>query len=139
MTGFQYLRLGLGGLALLCGALIFIMRVRSIVAGRVAEGVVVDERAESVAASRDGHVRTVSHAIFEFQHEGKTYRCQSSFGAPKGTTVGTKVRVRYLPSDPQSSGEIDSPAAMWGFPVMALIVGGIFVAVGLYDAGFFKR
>jgi hypothetical protein len=53
--------------------------------------------------------------------------------------VGAKVRVRYLPSDPQSSGEIDSPASMWGFPAMALFVGAVFIAVGLYDAGFFKR
>ena len=130
MSGFQYFMLGVGGLAALCGLLILVMRIRTIVSGRVVQGVIVGEKVETHQGTRD-KMRSVSHAIFEFQHEGKTYRCQSSFGAPAGTPAGAAVRVRYLPSDPQSSGEIDSPMAMWFFPIGALAFGAVFIAIGL--------
>jgi len=92
MSGFQYFMLGVGGLAALCGVLIFVMRVRTIVSGRVTQGVIVGEKVETHAGTRN-EMRSVSHAIFEFEHEGKIYRCQSSFGAPRGTEAGTAVRA----------------------------------------------
>ncbi|MET0919545.1 MAG: DUF3592 domain-containing protein [Burkholderiales bacterium] len=131
MSGFQYFKLGVGGLAALCGVLIFVMRVRTIVSGRVTQGVIVGEKVETHAGTRN-EMRSVSHAIFEFEHEGKIYRCQSSFGAPRGTEAGTAVRVRYLPSDPQSSGEIDSPMAIWFFPIGTMAFGAVFIAIGLF-------
>ena len=130
MSGFQYFMLGVGGLAALCGLLILVMRIRTIVSGRVVQGVVVGEKVETVQGTRN-RTRSLSHAIFEFVHEGKTYRCQSSFGAPTGTPAGAAVRVRYLPADPQSSAEIDSPMAMWFFPFGALAFGALFIAIGL--------
>src|SRR4030095_16547725 len=111
MSGFQYFMLGVGGLAALCGLLILVMRIRTIVSGRVVQGVVVSEKIETHQGPRN-QMRSVSYAIFEFQHEGKTYRCQSSFGAPSGTPAGATVRVRYLPSDPPSSARTRSAMAL---------------------------
>ena len=129
MSGFQYFMFGVGGLAALAGLLIFVMRVRTIVWGRVAQGVIVGEKVETHRATTN-KTRSVSHAIFEFDHEGKTYRCQSTFGAPRGLQAGAAVRVRYLPSDPQSSGELDTIMAMWFFPVAAMAFGALFITLG---------
>jgi hypothetical protein len=140
VTGFQYLMLGIGALATLCGVLILIMRIRTVVSGRIVDGVVVGEKIGShVHSSNDHKVTPMSHAVFEFQHEGKTFRCESSLGKAGRTSEGARVRVRYLPSDPQNTAEIDALGAMWGFPIMALVVGAVFIAVGLYDAGYFKQ
>ena len=128
MTGFQYAMLGIGALAALSGGLV--MRIRTVVSGRVVPGVVVDEKLETGSFSR-GKLVKLSHAIYEFQHDGKTYRCVSSFGKRGTTPKGTAVRVRYLPPDPQSTAEIDSLPAMWGFPIAALAFGAIAIAVGL--------
>jgi hypothetical protein len=49
------------------------------------------------------------------------------------------VRVRFLPSDPQSSAEVDSIAAMWGFPMAALLFAFMFIGLALYDSGYFAR
>jgi hypothetical protein len=131
MSGFQYFMLGVGGLAALCGLLILVMRIRTLASGRVAQGVVVGEKLETHIGTAN-QMRSVSHAVFEFQHEGKTYRCQSSFGAPRGMRAGAAVRVRYLPSDPQSSAEIDSFMAMWFFPIGTLAFAAIFITIGLF-------
>ena len=140
MTSFQYLMLGIGALATLCGVLILVMRIRTLASGRIVDGVVVCEKIGSHIHSSDDHkITPMSHAVFEFQHDGKTFRCESSLGKGGAISEGTRVRVRYLPSDPQNSAEIDSVGAMWGFPVMALVVGAVFIAVGLYDAGYFKQ
>lgn len=138
MTGFQWAMLGVGALAMLSGVLALIMRLRTVFQGAAVEGLVVDEK-KSLHSIDRGRERYVSHAVYEFQHDGKTYRCQSSFGQKNGIAKGTRVRVRYLPSDPQGTAEIDSIPAMWGFPVMGLVIGAIFLAVGLYDAGYLKR
>ena len=130
MTGFQYAMLGIGALAALSGTLGLVMRIRAVVSGRVVPGVVVDEKLETGSFSR-GELIKLSHAIYEFEHDGRTYRCVSSFGKKGTTPKGTAVRVRYLPSDPQSTAEIDSPLAIWGFPVAALAFGAIAIAVGL--------
>ena len=133
MSAFQYFMFGVGGLALLCGLLIFNMRVRTILWGRLTQGVIVGEKVETHMATTN-RMRSVSHALFEFEHEGKTYRCRSSFGAPRGLQPGAAVRVRYLPSDPMSSGELDTLMAMWFFPVGAMAFGALFIALGiLYD------
>ena len=135
MDGVDYLLIGVGCLALLCGVLIGIQRMRTLLNGVSAEGVVVGEKISSGGARSHGRTVQLSHAIVEFKHEGKTYRCESSFGKETRIPDGTKLRVRYLPSDPKSTAEIDSFVAMWGFPLIALVVGGIFIAVALYDAG----
>ncbi|MCC6193602.1 MAG: DUF3592 domain-containing protein, partial [Burkholderiales bacterium] len=134
----QYTLLGVGALAALAGVLILIQRVRTIFQGRVAEGVVVGAK-KSVHSIDRGKTHYVSHAVYEFTHDGKTFRCESSFGDKAGIREGTRVRVRYLPSDPQGTAEIDSIPAMWGFPVVGLVVGAIFIAFALYDAGYLGR
>jgi hypothetical protein len=138
MTGFQYAFLGAGALAVLTGVLALIMRLRTVLQGKVAEGTVVDER-KSLHSIDDGRQHYVSHAIYEFTHDGKTFRCESSSGQKSGIAKRTRVRVRYLPSDPQGTAEIDSIPALWGFPVMGLVIGAILIALGLYDAGYLSR
>lgn len=139
MTGFQYAMLGIGALALLCGVLVLALRVRTILQGRVVDAVVVGDKVEHVHSQQDDTMTPVSRPVFEFRHDGKTMRGQSSLAQRDSLRKGAKVRVRYLPSDPEGTAEIDSAGAMWGFPAVALFVGAVLVAVGLYDAGYFRR
>ena len=46
--------------------------------------------------------------------------------------MGRRVPVRYLPSDPEASAEIASPARMFGLPAVALVAGAAMVAIGLW-------
>jgi hypothetical protein len=128
VSGFQYLMLGIGALAALGGLASLIQRIRTVVSGRIADGVVVDHKQTTNNAGRRSTV--VYHSIYEFKDGGKTYRCQSSLALPQMTPTGTKVRVRYLPSDPQSTAEVDSFLAMWGFPVAMLGFGVLLALVG---------
>ena len=43
---------------------------------------------------------------------------------------GSKVRVVYLPDDPEGTAEIGTGVRMWGFPVMAIVVGGLIALFG---------
>ena len=126
MSGLQYVMAGVGALALLAGLLILVMRIRTIVSGCKVDAKVVDEKVE-VSRSKSGKEVRLSHPVFEFQHDGKTYRCQSTLGTSGGPKVGSTIKVRYLPSDPQSSAEVDTFLAFFGFPLLALAVGAAFV------------
>jgi hypothetical protein len=130
MGAFHYFMFGVGGLAALSGLLILSLRIRTVLWGRVTQGVIVGERVETHRATTD-RMRSVSYAEFEFEHEGQTYRNRSSFGAPRGLLPGAAVRVRYLPSDPKTSGELDTLMAMWFFPVAALAFGMLFIGLGI--------
>ena len=131
MTGLQITILGVGCLALLLGALIAVMRMRSIVSGMRAEGTIVDAAQSSGGVDKHGRTVTFVAPVVEFRHDGKTYRFTSSMGLRDVEIARAKVAVRFLPSDPQSSAEIDTPMRMWGFPVMALLVGSVFVGLAL--------
>ena len=131
MTGLQMTILGIGGLALLLGALIAVMRLRSIFSGLRVEGTIVDAAQSSGGVDKHGRAVTMVAPVVEFRHGGKTYRFTSSMGIRDAEIARAKVPVRFLPGDPQSSAEIDTPMRMWGFPLMALVVGGVFVAVAL--------
>jgi hypothetical protein len=132
MTGLQMVILGIGCLALLAGALIALMRFRTIVGGAKAEGRIVDVTRSSGGVDDRGRAIAYVAPVVEFRHGGKTYRFTSSMGIRDAEVRRENVTVRFLPSDPQSSAEIDTPVRMWGFPVMALLFGGIFVALALY-------
>lgn len=127
MTTLQYVFLGVGVLAVLSGIATLVMRIRTLVSGCVVDGTVVDEKVSTQMDSR-GKTSRLSTPVFEFVHDGKTYRCQSSLGTTKVTPRGSRIRVRYLPSDPANTAEVDSLLAMWGFPVVALVFGGIMIA-----------
>ena len=131
MSGLQWLMAGVGALALLCGLLMFIMRIRTLVSGCKVDARVVDEKVE-ISRSKSGKEVRVSTPVFEFTHDGKTYRCQSTVGSSgKSYPRGSTVKVRYLPSDPQSSAEIDTFMAFFGFPLIALVVGAAFIWVSV--------
>ena len=131
MSGMQMLIVGIGCLALLAGVLIAVMRLRSVVSGATAEGLIVDAAQSSGGVDDRGRKVTYVAPVVEFRHGGRTYRFTSSMGVRDAEIARAKVRVRFLPSDPQSSAEIDTPMRMWGFPVLALLFGAIFVALGL--------
>lgn len=133
MTGFGYLFLGFGALAALGGLAVLIQRIRVLVSGAAADGVVVDQKMEMNHAGR--HPTPVYHAVYEFRHDGKTYRCQSSLALPDAVPIGTRLRVRYLPSDPQLTAEVGSPLAMWGFPVAMIAMGVVLLLVALGTRG----
>ena len=132
MTGMQMLIVGIGCLALLAGVLIAVMRLRSVVSGATAEGTIVDAAQSSGGVDDRGRQVTYVAHLVEFRHGGTTYRFTSSLGVRDAAIARTKVRVRFLPGDPQSSAEIDTPMRMWGFPVPAVLSGAIFVALGLF-------
>ena len=53
---------------------------------------------------------TMYAPIVEFTHDGKKVKFTSSLGLREQIPTGSSVPVRYLPSDPETSAEIDSVA-----------------------------
>lgn len=129
MSTLQYVMTGVGALALLAGLGLLVTRIRTIVSGCKTDALVVDEKVE-ISRSKNGKEIRLSHPIFEFTHEGKKYRCQSSLGAQNSPKRGSLIPVRYLPSDPASTAERDTFFAFWGFPLVALVFGAALVWVG---------
>lgn len=138
MSTFQYVILGAGALSMLTGVMLAITRMRTLLQGVAVEGVVVGQKT-STMTNRNERTTTLSRPVVEFRHEGKTYRFDSSLGQKAVLAEGAKVPVRFLPSDPQGTAEVDTPMAMWGFPVVALAFGGICLWGGLQDTGFLPR
>ncbi|HQU49677.1 MAG TPA: DUF3592 domain-containing protein [Casimicrobiaceae bacterium] len=130
--------LGIGVLALLSGALMAVMRVRTIYFGAKAEGRVVGHsESTSSSSSRSSTKFTTLYApIVEFTFNGKKYKFTSSLATQDRLAEGSKVLVRFLPDQPDLSAEIGTGVRMWGFPIMALVVGSIFILVALYGAGY---
>ncbi len=126
MTTLQYVFFGVGALAVLSGIAVLVLRIRTLVSGRAVDGVVVDEKVSTQVDSR-GRSTRMSTPVFEFVHDGKTYQCQSSLGTTKVMPRGSRVRVRYLASDPQNTAEVDSLLAQWGFPVVAIAFGAVMI------------
>jgi len=46
------------------------------------------------------------------------------------------VLVRFLPDQPDLTAEIGTGMRMWGFPIVAFVVGSVFILVGLYGGGY---
>jgi len=130
VSGVQILLLSVGGLALLMGALIAVMRFRTIYFGAKADGTIVGVSETSGGMHRNRPV-TMYAPIVEYSAGGKKYKFTSSMATREPIAKGEKVVVRYLPADPASSAEIGTGMRMWGFPIAALFVGGIFVGVAL--------
>lgn len=129
----------LGVLALICGALIAVLRVRTIYFGAKAEGTIVDyAESTSSSSSRGSSTRftTLYSPVVEFHHGGKKFKFTSSMGTQARGATGTKVLVRYLPDQPDLTAEIGTSMRMWGFPVIALVVGTVFIVVALWGGGY---
>ena len=138
MSTFQYVILGAGVLSLLTGALLAITRLRTLLQGVAVEGTVVAQKTSTIT-NRNDRTTTLARPVVEFRHEGKAYRFDSSLGQKAVLPEGAKVPVRFLPSDPQGTAEVDTPMAMWGFPIAALAFGGICLWGGLQYAGILPR
>jgi hypothetical protein len=132
MFSIQTVLLSVGGIALVVGVLAALQRMRLLVAGRTAEGVVVERVRGSTIVSRDGKRETLLEPVVEFRHDGKAIRFRSSMGTRDALPVGRRVPVRYLAADPEASAEIASPARMFGLPAVALAAGAVMVAIGLW-------
>ena len=139
MDGMHMLMLGIGGVAALYGLLTGVQRVRTVVSGLAADGVVVGNEEVSTHSSRGGRITPIFAPVVTFEHAGRKIRFRSSLGQDGKLSVGSRVRVRYLPADPESSAEIDAVANFWGFPVVALLSGAAFAGVALWDAGVIPR
>ena len=124
-----------GVLALILGALIAVMRVRTIYFGASAEGVVVGQ---STSTSKTGtRVVMLYSPVVEFHDANKKkHKFTSSMSVREMMPEGSKVTVRYLAADPESSAEIGSSVRMFGFPIAALFVGTIFIVVALWGGGY---
>jgi len=120
-----------GILALVAGAMIAVMRLRTVYFGASAEGKVVGQSESTSTSSSGGSSKfvTMYAPIVEFDHAGKKHKFTSSLGQRERMAEGSKVPVRFLPDDPDSSAEIATPGRMWGFPIAALAVGAIFVVL----------
>ena len=129
----QIILLCVGGLAMLLGVLIAIRRIRTVYFGASAEGHVVGQSESTMMRSSRSNNRPVTlyAPIVEFQHAGKRLRFTSSMGVAEKMAEGSSVPVRFLPNDPENSAEIATPGRMWGFPIAALGVGGVFVVLAL--------
>jgi Protein of unknown function (DUF3592) len=128
-----------GVLSLIMGALIAVLRVRTIYFGAKAEGKVVGQSESTSSSSRSGgsmRIVTLYSPVVEFQHAGKKYKFTSSLGMRDKIAEGTKVTVRFLPDQPDTTAEIGTGMRMWGFPIAGLVVGSIFILVALYGGGY---
>lgn len=132
MSTVQIVLIAVGGLALLTGCLLAVQRLKTVYAGKSAQGKVVGQSESTSTSSSGGSTKfvTMYAPIVEFTHDGKKVKFTSSLGTRDQIPTGSSVPVRYLPDDPQTSAEIATPARMWGFPVMALGVGALFVTLG---------
>ena len=131
MTGMQIFILAVGGLAMVLGALIAVMRIRTIYFGAKAEGTIVGV-SESSGGKTHGRIVTMYAPIVEFKHDGKSHKFTSSMATREPIAKGEKVVVQYLLSDPVSSAEIGTSLRMWGFPIGMLLFGGVFVGIALF-------
>lgn len=139
MSTFQYIIVGAGALSLLTGVMLAITRVRTLLQGLAVDGVVIAQKTSTMMSGREGRTTTLARPVVEFRHDGKNYRFDSSLGQKTAPTAGARVRVRFLPADPQGTAEVDTPLAMWGFPVVALAFGGLLLAAGLQDLAGFRK
>lgn len=122
-----------GVIALVVGALVAVMRVRTIYFGASADGTIVGH-AESTSTSSVGSSKrerfvTLYSPIVEFTHAGKKHKFTSSLGRREKLQQGSQVPVRFLPGDPDTSAEIATAGRMWGLPIAALAIGAIFVVL----------
>jgi len=92
--------------------------------GRGAKGIVVDQ-----VVTHDRKGRTF-FPVFEFRTDRDgLVRARSAYGSGKPAhKVGDEVAVYYDPRDPQHA---EIAGEDHGFTVMALVVGGIFAAIGI--------
>jgi hypothetical protein len=127
----QTILLVVGILALVLGALVAVMRLRTVYFGASAEGRVVGQSQSTSTSESGGSTRftTLYAPIVEFTHAGKKHKFTSSLGVKERMAEGTKVPVRFLPGDPDTSAEIATPGRMWGLPIAALAIGAIFVVL----------
>jgi hypothetical protein len=128
----QTVLLVVGGIASVAGLLAGLQRVRTMLAGRAADGVVVENARGSTIHSQDGTASVMLEPVVEFVHDGRKLRFKSLTGTKQGLPVGQHVPVRYLPSDPQGTAEIATPLRMFGFPAVALVAGAVLLALGLW-------
>lgn len=137
MDWMMWLVLGIGVLALLSGALMAVMRVRTIYFGSKAEGKVVGHSESTSSSSSGGSTRfkTLYAPIVEFSFNGKKFKFTSSLSTQDKLAEGSTVLVRFLPDQPDLSAEIGTGVRMWGFPILSLVVGSVFILAALWGGG----
>ena len=97
MTGVQIFILAVGCLALLLGALIAVMRVRTIFSGAKVKGTIVGTSQSSGGLDKHNRKITFNAPIVEFTHAGRKVKFTSSMGVPEGDRGG-RHGERALPA-----------------------------------------
>ncbi len=129
----MWIFLGFGVLATLGGVLTLAMRLRARFFGAVAEGKVVDQKVSTSHNDARGHGSDKLYApVVEFRAGDKTCRFTSMVSGSDPWKTGTRVEVRYLPSNPESTAEIGSAGRMFGAPLGMLLVGLLLIGATLY-------
>lgn len=134
MTALHWTFVVIGVFFALLGAASLVNRVRTLAGGRVVDGVVVGKKEGTRTLGRDHQFHAAWYPIIEFDHDGRKYRSTDSLGKATPLPVGTRVRVRYLPSDPESTAVVDSFLSIWMFPIGAIVM-GIVIALFAAHAG----
>jgi len=98
-----------------------------------APGIVVDFDTRHSSSSSSSGSSTTYAPIVEYTHPetGQTIRFTSSASSnPPAFDGGEEVTVLYSPDDPEDA-RIDSFMSLWMMPLILVVLGGIFLPVGL--------
>ena len=116
------------GLGLLIGSIFAYQNSKSFIEGATTtEGVVTELIRSRSSDSNSDYYKPV----FEFMtSKGETVEIISSTGSnPPSYSEGEKIKILYMPSDPQSA-KIDSFTSLWLLPLILAIIGGVFFIIG---------
>lgn len=123
-----------GSLAVFVGLLVMVMRIRLYTRGLKGMGTVVWEAEHSTGPGRHKHATTRAPVIeVTDASTGRPFQFRSSFSSTASqSTIGARMPVRYMPGDPELA-EIDGLLPMWFFPVGAVTIGAILLAIWWYQ------
>lgn len=115
--------------------IIFIVTGLAVIAGCLFWGYRV-HRFKSAAAPAEGQViqlnRGGSHPQVRFTTADGITVEQAQGGLVFGCQVGDSLRILYNPENPRQA-KIDSFGALWGFPVLGLVLGAAFLSAGFFS------
>lgn len=123
--------LGVGLFAVAVMLLLLRRPLRLLRAGGKATGEVTGN-SEEVHAGSKGPARTYFFPQIAYTTaKGERVTFKSASGGARPLPVGTPVKLVYDPAQP-SDAMVSSPVAMWLFPILVLVFGSPFLALGVW-------
>ena len=121
---------GIGALMLVIGFFWLLARLRFVLKGTKAMGVITGSEMRT-SHNSEGHSSVHHHPTVRFQTaHGQQVDFVSQVGTGRMPQVGKSVKVIYQRDDPRKA-EINSPMALWFGPVFLGLMGGFFAALGV--------